>query len=287
MDGNNTANSATSEISKILPRNVQFDFNIDIKKYWYDDNALMTAWMCALSSMFPPGEKEFIRSIRAFEKQIQDPALQQDIKGFIGQEGFHQLNHKRVNRYLEEKTGLRVTALEQQVSDNIGDMLAAGDFSDAQLLASTVCLEHITAIMGEWMLRNKEIADPAPAIFRELILWHGVEELEHKSVAFDVYMQCVGDRKLLRRVMVATTFGFCIGLLRMQLQLLWWERKLPSLRDLWGTLKFNFGKHGVIRHVFKPYFTFFKKDFHPDNTDESALIAEWARNYPELASATK
>jgi predicted metal-dependent hydrolase len=287
MDANNTPSQATREMSKILPRNVQFDFNIEMEKYWFGNNTLLTAWMSALSSMFPPGEKEFIRSIRAYEDQIIDPALQRDIKGFIGQEGFHQLNHKRVNAYVEEKTGLKITALEQQVSDNIRDVLKAGKFSDAQRLASTVCLEHITAIMGEWMLRNKEAFDPAPTIFRELIMWHGVEELEHKSVAFDVYMKCVGDRKMLRRVMVATTFGFCLGLLRMQIKLLWWEKKLPSLSDLWGAVKFNFGKHGVLRHVFKPYLTFYKKDFHPDNTDESELIAEWARDYPELAGSTQ
>lgn len=277
---------ATREMAKILPRNVQFDFNIDINKYWYGGNSLMTAWMGALSSMFPPGEKEFIRTIRVYEDQITDPVLKRDIKGFIGQEGFHQINHKRVNAYIEEKTGLKITTLEQGVSDSIRDTLKTGGFSDAQMLASTVSLEHITAIMGEWMLRNKEVFEPAPALFRELILWHGVEELEHKSVAFDVYMQCVGDRKLLRRVMVVTTIGFCVSLLRMQLKLLWWERKLPSLRDFWGAFTFSFGKHGVLRHVLKPYFKFYKKDFHPDNTDESALIAEWARDYPELAGAS-
>lgn len=287
MDGNSTPSQATQEMSKILPRNVQFDFDIEMEKYWYGGNALMTAWMCALSSMFPPGEKEFIRSIRAFENQVTDPALQRDIKGFIGQEGFHQLNHKRVNIYVEEKTGLKITAMEQQVSNNIRDMLKAGGFSDAQLLASTVCMEHITAIMGEWMLSNQEMVQPAPAIFRDLILWHGVEELEHKSVAFDVFMQCVGDKKMLRRVMIATTFGFCLSLLRMQLKLLWWEKKMPSLKDLWRTCTFNFGKHGVIRHVFKPYFAFFKKDFHPNNTNESALIAEWESDYPELAGSTQ
>lgn len=287
MDDRATPSKACEEMSKILPRNVQFDFNIDMEKYWYGNNALLTAWMSALSSMFPPGEKEFIRSVRVYESQVSDPKLLRDIKGFIGQEGFHQLNHKRVNAYVEEKTGLKITALEQQVTDNINDMLKTGNFSDAQLLASTVCIEHITAIMGEWMLSNRVVADPAPVIFQELILWHGVEELEHKSVAFDVYMQCVGDRKLLRRVMVVTTFGFCLSLLRMQLKLLWWDKKLPSLGDVWETLKFNFGKHGVFRHVTKPYFQFFRKDFHPNNSDESALIAAWARDYPELAAASK
>lgn len=281
-------NNIEQEVANILPRNVQFDFNIDVQKYWYDNNSLLTAWMSALSSMFPPGEKEFIRSIRVYEDQITDPKLKADIKGFIGQEGFHQLNHKRVNAYMTEKTGLRITDLEQGVTENIQQLLDAADLSDAQRLASTVSLEHITAIMGEWLLEHKHVmTEPAPKIFGDLILWHAVEELEHKSVAFDVYMQCVGDRKLLRRVMFFTTLGFCFNLFRMQCKLLWWERKLPSLRDIWGMLKFNFGKDGVVRNVLGPYLKFYKKDFHPDNTDESHLIDEWARDYPELAGATQ
>ncbi|MBB3047225.1 hypothetical protein FHR99_001461 [Litorivivens lipolytica] len=281
------AETPESGMAKILPRNVQFDFNLEMDKYWYGGNSLLTAWMCALSAMFPPGEKEFIRSIRAYEKLIRDPRLKADIKGFIGQEGFHQINHKRVNVFIEKKSGLRVTDLEQGVADHIADMLKTAKLSDAQLLASTVSLEHITAIMGDWLLSNKSATEPAPKIFGDLILWHAVEELEHKSVAFDVYMQCVGDRNLLRRVMFVTTLGFCFSLLRMQCKLLWWEKKLPSPRDIWGMLKFNFGKSGVIRNVFIPYLAFYKKDFHPDNTDESHLIREWIQAYPELAGASK
>jgi len=272
-------------IARIFPRNVRFDFDVDMGKYWYDNNSLLTAWMCALSSMFPAGEKEFIRSIRAFEHQITDQRLKAEIKGFIGQEGFHQLNHKRVNAYIEKRTGLRVTDLEREVADSISTMLKTAQLSDAELLASTVCLEHITAIMGEWLLANGQVATLAPDVFCDLILWHAVEELEHKSVAFDVYMQCVGDRELLRRVMVFTSLSFCFGLLRLQCRLLWWERKLPSFRDIRGTFKFNFGKSGVIRHVLAPYLRFFSKDFHPNNSDESHLIRQWMRDYPELAEA--
>ncbi len=173
----------------------------------------------------------------------------------------------------------------REIVDSISTMLKTAQLSDAELLASTVCLEHITAIMGEWLLANGQVATLAPDVFCDLILWHAVEELEHKSVAFDVYMQCVGDRELLRRVMVFTSLSFCFGLLRLQCRLLWWERKLPSFRDIRGTFKFNFGKSGVIRHVLAPYLRFFSKDFHPNNSDESHLIRQWMRDYPELAEA--
>ncbi len=282
------AEKQETDAAKIVPRNVQFDFNLDMEKYWYDKNSILTAWLCALSSMFPPGEKEFIRSIRTYEDEITDPRLKAEIKGFIGQEGFHQINHKRVNAFIEKKSGLRVTDLERGVTEHIQDMLKTAKLSDAQLLASTVSLEHITAIMGEWLLEHRSvITGPAPKVFSDLILWHAVEELEHKSVAFDVYMRCVGDRNLLRRVMFVTTLGFCFSLFRMQCKLLWWDRKLPSLRDIGGMLKFNFGKSGVIRNVFRPYLSFYRKDFHPDNTDETQLIREWIEAYPELAGSVK
>ena len=36
-----------------------------------------------------------------------------------------------------------------------------------------------------------------------------------------------------------------------------------------------FGRNGMIRASWRHYMSFFKKDFHPWQYDDSALVAEW------------
>src|SRR5690606_39163110 len=52
-------------------------------------------------------------------------------------------------------------------------------------LSATVALEHFTASMAEMALTTG-LLDGAHPLMRQLLRWHAAEEIEHKSVAFDV-----------------------------------------------------------------------------------------------------
>ncbi len=54
-------------------------------------------------------------------------------------------------------------------------------------LAIIAAVEHITAFLGDWVL-NADGLDRAgihPTML-DLLRWHGAEEVEHRSVAYDV-----------------------------------------------------------------------------------------------------
>jgi len=56
------------------------------------------------------------------------------------------------------------------------------------LLGFTVAAEHFTAVWAENILKRPAVqAMMYDAEIRNLLNWHALEELEHKSVAFDVY----------------------------------------------------------------------------------------------------
>lgn len=87
--------------------------------------------------------------------------------------------------------------------------------------------------MADGLLRNGGyIADALPTLAR-LWRWHALEETEHKAVAFDVYNQVCGSRKLLRRAMINGTFFFVLD------------------RWMWG-------KEGVFRPLISTYLDFFR-----------------------------
>ena len=65
-------------------------------------------------------------------------------------------------------------------------------------IALVAAVEHVTAFLGNWILNSPGL-DVAGADERmlDLLRWHGAEEVEHRSVAYDVYMHV--DGRYLRR----------------------------------------------------------------------------------------
>lgn len=269
------ATTKPSNIS-IKPRRVSFPFEQMKTLYWFDNNSLLTTYAAALSATFPPGEQNFIDSVRYYRGQITDKTLLEQIRGFIGQEGHHSQQHKIANKKIDE-LGLNASRLEAHLKKDIEKINKK--LTPEQQLASTVCMEHITAVLAEYMLTHPEVLDPMPAAVSELIMWHAVEEIEHKAVAFDVYQECVGDKKLLRQVMTINSLEFVIRIACYQVALLYWAKKIPSLRDITGATKFFFGKKGVYRKTAQPFREFFREDFHPWNHDNSNLIEQWKKTH--------
>src|SRR5690606_38333557 len=74
-------------------------------------------------------------------------------------------------------------------------------------LALTVAMEHFTVSMAEFLLKNPEIFDPVDPIVRNMLIWHAVEEIEHKAVVFDVFRLKVNNERMRKRVMVISMFS--------------------------------------------------------------------------------
>ncbi len=274
-----TAMQRISGAPAIKPRKMDFPFSDITEKYFFNNNSIITTYMAALSATFPPGEKGFIDSVRHYRDQITDPELQESIKGFIGQEGQHSYQHKEINKVLND-LGWFVHRIEKDLEKKIRD--DKGRLDKRDFLASTVGMEHITAIMAEYLLEHPHVLDPLPTSARELLLWHAVEEIEHKAVAFDVYDTCVGERRRLHIVMGIQTVLFLWQVGLYQLSLLRWAKKIPSIGDVVGAAKFFFGKEGLARNIVKPYLDYYRDDFHPWDNDNTALIDKWkeSRGYP-------
>ena len=61
-------------------------------------------------------------------------------------------------------------------------------------LADVAALEHFTAVLGQWVLQNRglDYAGTDPMML-DLLRWHGAEEVEHRSLVFDVYQNVCGN----------------------------------------------------------------------------------------------
>lgn len=259
----------------IRPRRLDVSVPNPLPRWWLGNDPFRTHFFNSMSVLFPDGEQFFIDSVRHFRDRISDPELQQQIRGFIGQEAHHSREHIDFNQRLSE-LGYDINALERPVKRRI--RFANKKFSPERRLAATVAMEHFTAIMADAVLREPQWLAGATPEMRRLWRWHALEETEHKAVAFDVYMQVCGDRKLLRKAMRQSTFFFLkdvsfgtLHMLRRDGQLtaaVWWR----GMRWLWG-------HGGFLRHLLKAYRDFYADDFHPWQHDNAALMHEVANEY--------
>ena len=270
------SHNADHQNVEVKPRHMSFPFKRVENQFFFDNNSLLSTFFASLSSTFPPGEAEFIASVRLYKDQVTEPNLSEQIRGFIGQEAHHSLQHKRANEVLRD-LGLDAVALEKKLERDIAEVHKRKGTPKFRL-ALTVGLEHLTANMAEHVLNNPEVLDPLEEPIRDLLYWHAVEEIEHKAVAFDVYMQCEGDRKHLRKVLRMITVLFSVRITMYMVGMLWQNRTLPNWRDIKGFWRFMIGnkqKPGLLRSIRKPYMDYFKPDFHPWDHANEHLITKW------------
>ena len=186
----------SQSVIPIVPRLVKFDYQDIEHAVFHSDNPIISAYWVGLSATFPVGEAEFIKSVKYFEDQITDGKLRQEVKDFAAQEAHHSLQHKKLNKQFDS-VGYNTKQVEKMIGDEIAKRVSK--WSPEKRLMRTVAAEHFTATMANFGLVHPESLDSVPTSLRNLLLWHSIEEIEHKSVAFDVYKHCVGDMSKLRR----------------------------------------------------------------------------------------
>jgi uncharacterized protein len=255
------------------PRTIKPDFTL-VPRHWLAGNRVATHIANGVNLLFPEGERFFVRSVHHYLPTIDDPVLQQQVKGFFGQEGKHASTHDNFNQTLEQQ-GFRIKnflRVYRWLAFGIVERLSPPSLR----LAATAASEHFTAILAEGALRESAIQEFGHPVMKQLLLWHAAEEIEHKAVAFDV-LQKVNPSYALRMggLFIATLClgGFWLGA---TLTLLRQDKKLgpqaPEAVPL-STLK----KHNkILRKTFVEGFRqYLKRDFHPNQNDTLQLARDY------------
>lgn len=266
--------STTPDGITIEPRNRKFELQRALATDWFDNDPFLTAIFNAMSMSFPSGEKNFIDSIRHYEDQIKDPKLLNEIRGFYQQEGIHSREHRRYNKILCEQRGYDHDTMEGVYLDTQAKAEENPDVTPKVMLASTLALEHFTASMAEIMLSGSFMDNVEPTI-KELWLWHCVEELEHKSVAFDVFNQISGSNKMRTTMMKISIMMLLRNVTKIAMKMLRHDKQLWKWKTLKSMRHFFFGKTGFIRLYLPAHKEYFRADFHPWDFDSKDLINEW------------
>ncbi|SFR49190.1 hypothetical protein SAMN04488073_2242 [Marinobacter gudaonensis] len=266
-----TRASNTPEQVTIKPQRMGFEFGEQVPQYWLDNSYFLSHMMNALSVLFPQGEQFFVDSVRAYRDQISDPKLKAEVRGFIGQEAMHSLEHVAMNQHVRDQ-GMPVEELEKHLEVVLG---IAKKLPKRHQLAITCALEHMTAMMADMLLERSDVREDMDESMRPLWVWHAIEETEHKAVTYDVFQQVGGTyaERAFYQVFSTAALGVMASYFtgRMMLN----DRKNFSLKDSARGLWRMWGRNGTFSSLIPTWLEYFKPDFHPWDHDNSELIARF------------
>jgi predicted metal-dependent hydrolase len=240
-----------------------------------DDNLILCHLATAMSAIFADAEEYLIGTVRLFRDQITDPELKRQVAAFIGQESVHGREHRAVNDHFAA-LGYPTKKFEWVVRQYMG--LQTRVRSPAVRLAHTAASEHITAALSEEFMRDPAARASFGAAVGDICLWHGLEELEHKAVAFDVYQATGGTEARRRRaalemrwsLAVAAVVFVVVGLLGDPA-----TYRPGNLRRSWR----QFMAWPLLRReVWQRFTAYDRTGFHPDDHDTTDLVEMWRTN---------
>jgi predicted metal-dependent hydrolase len=182
-------------MADITVRSMRFTFGDSLNFDRPADELSMMIPPLALSMTMPYLEPYLIRTMKVALKQIDDATLAEDVRHFSQQEGHHFRNHAVLNDELRAQ-------FDDPVSDGLREIEAALE-ADYQRFSRTKSLRfNIAYAEGfEAMTCAGALAAAEHGIFEdssmmpggEIWAWHMAEEIEHRTVAFNVFDHLVGS----------------------------------------------------------------------------------------------
>lgn len=248
----------------ITPRMPDFSFSAEeVPANWHSQGAIISAFWNGLSCTTPALEAFFIRDMRRLAPLITDfPELQKELQAFVHQEACHAATHRRWNRLLGE-WGCPADRIEQRTKKLLGyiERWTSSRFRAAMVVAG----EHFVGELGNIMMSKPEAFGEDHKVMADIFIWHGMEECEHKAVAFDAYTEVYGKGawSWLTRV---SAFGAATGLVTYAL-LMATSESLETTegegREWRQLMRYLYGKDGLFAGSGKAFLAFLKPSFHP------------------------
>lgn len=177
---------------EIPVRRMDFDFPEDTDLVFIEGDPALSYFFVGAWMMLPYLEPFLIRTVQSALPMIQDADLRDRMTRFCAQEGQHYRQHARLNAVVRRvhPSGPRLQELEHAVEAEFSTWSAEKplkfNLAYGEGFESMTCAGARTQIqvgMFGWM------KEP----IRSLMYWHILEEIEHRTVCFDVYEHVVGD----------------------------------------------------------------------------------------------
>ncbi|MDO8290251.1 MAG: metal-dependent hydrolase [Parvibaculum sp.] len=271
-----TTETVTSEpASRMTLRRPPFAFSRDKALHWNAGKPEFSQIVNAASLAMPYLEPYLIKTMREARPLITDAQLVRDLDLYCGQESAHYRQHRKFNDELK--------ALRPEIIDTLEAALAADyarlarDRSLTFNLAYAEGFESMALAIGHMLIEEREfLFGGAESAVASLVLWHFVEEIEHKNVTFDVFKHISGS--YLWRI---TGLFYATG------HIMWRTRRgyhaLLKADGLWRNLRSRLALAHVLFRIFKSltpkFLRILHPAYHPSQVADPEWVSAWAAIY--------
>lgn len=260
-----------------------FDLSGDVPRHWFGGDPFKTRLFDAMSLLFPEGEKYFIECVRDYRDQITDPELQEQVKDFTYQEAQHGMVHTAYNNRVAAQ-GVAVDKIIAEEKKLLGWMRKT--FPRGFTLAHTAAAEHLTAIMAHSFMNRPEIFEDADPRLRALYLWHGIEEIEHKAVAFDVMQKVAGVGYFTRVLaLLYVSFFFPLHTFLITNHMLKVDGVQNRFRVWMRGLAWLYGPRGIMIRLLPAWAAYLLPGFHPWKAGRMRAYSAWRSTFEKSGDA--
>lgn len=174
----------------ISVRRPNFRFAEELPVLFVEGDPEQSYGLVGFSLLLPYLEPYLIRTMREARGRVRDPELVKDLAAFSAQEGQHYRMHRRFNEALGLRGFPGLQALEDELEADYQRFTRTKSLRFN--LAFAEGFEAMTTASARFAFESKQFEKMHPAA-ADLWNWHLVEELEHRTVAFDVYAHLYGS----------------------------------------------------------------------------------------------
>ena len=201
----------------LVVRRIPFEFPDDLDPIWNPEQPEWSHMVNGASLTMPYLEPFLIHTVREASPLLEDDKVREEAKGFIAQEGQHHRTHRRYNNLLKANGYPELAKIEDEMQRAYKNIEA--NRSLAFRLGYTCGFETMTLGLTKWLVtERRRLFGRSNTTVASFIVWHFVEEAEHKRVAFNVYKAVHGGY-----------WHRLLGIFTGSLHVVWYARKAAVL----------------------------------------------------------
>lgn len=168
-----------------------FDYPAAMSGHWNRKRPEFSQIVNAASLAMPYLEPYLIKTMQAARAHIRDEELRKALDDYVAQEAMHFRQHRRFNDELIARGYRGISKIEVRFAAEYKRL--AETRSPAFNIAYAEGFESMALAIGQMLIEDREyLFGDSESGVASLVLWHFVEEIEHKNVAYDVFEHVVG-----------------------------------------------------------------------------------------------